>query len=156
MKQSATRKRTGSREAGFTLLEILVATAILGTSVAALFGLLSGSLGNMQRLQAPAKAMMLAQSRMNELLAAGVETGGGTAMALPLDQSIQGRWDDQYRWEALATRFNAPPQILPGQPVMVHIALHAIWRTAPGKPEKKLSLETIQLRLEPPKTGNRE
>ena len=156
MKQSATRKRTGSREAGFTLLEILVATAILGTSVAALFGLLSGSLGNMQRLQAPAQAMMLAQSRMNELLAAGVETGGGTAMALPLDQSIQGRWDDQYRWEALATRFNAPPQILPGQPVMVHIALDVFWRTAPGKPEKKLSLETIQLRLEPPKTGNRE
>jgi len=143
-------RRGGS---GFTLLEILVATAILGTSVAALFGLLSGSLGNLQRLRGPARAQMLAQSRMNELLAAGVATDGGAMAPIPLDQKIEGRWDEQYRWEALATRFNAPPDIVPGQPVMVRIALDVFWRPSPDRPEKKISMETVQLQKEPPRTG---
>lgn len=134
---------------GFTLLEILVATAILGTAVAALFGLLSGALGNMQRLRAPAQALLLGQSCMNELLAAGLEAGGKTAVAIPLDQKIQGSWNEQFRWEALATRFNPPPETAPGQTILVRIALDVFWKTVPGKPEKKLSLETYQLQQEP-------
>ena len=140
-----------TRAHGFTLLEILVATAIMGTAVAALFGLLSTSLGNASRLQAPSRALLLGQSRMNELLSAGVDTGAGTLLAMPLDQKLQGRWDDQYRWEAQATRWNSPPETLPGQPVLVRIALDVFWKTQPGKPEKKLSLETYQLRPEPPR-----
>lgn len=136
---------------GFTLLEILVATAILGTAVAALFGLLSGALGNMDRLRAPAQAMLLAQSRMNEFLAVSPLPGRPAAVPIPLDQRIQGRWDDQYRWEALATRFNPPPEIAPGQPVLVRFVLDVFWKTSPGKPEKKLSIETLQLMLEPAK-----
>ena len=139
--------------AGFTLLEILVATAILGTAVAALFGLLSGSLGNMQRLRAPSQALLLGQSRMNELLAAGLEAGGQTAVAIPLDQKIQGRWDGQFRWEALATRFNPPPETAPGQTILVRIALDVFWESGPGKPEKELSLESYQLQQEPPRVS---
>ncbi|HWP84484.1 MAG TPA: prepilin-type N-terminal cleavage/methylation domain-containing protein, partial [Terriglobia bacterium] len=44
------RAQRGLRDAGFTLLEVLVATAILGTAVAALFSLLSGSLAGARRL----------------------------------------------------------------------------------------------------------
>lgn len=137
------------RAHGFTLLEILVATAIMGTAVAALFGLLSTSLGNASRLQAPSRALLLGQSRMNEMLSAGIESGLGTLVAMPLDLKLQGRWDDQYRWEALATRWNPPPDTAPGQPVLVRIALDVFWKTQPGKQEKKLSLETYQLRPEP-------
>jgi general secretion pathway protein I len=140
-----------SRARGFTLLEILLATAIMGTAVAALFSLLSGALGNASRLQAPSRALLLGESRMNELLSAGTETGVGTLMAMPLDQMLQGRWDDQFRWEAQATRWNAAPETPPGQLVMVRIALDVFWKTQPGKPEKKLSLETYQLRPEPPR-----
>lgn len=136
---------------GFTLLEILVATAIMGTAVAALFSLLSGALGNASRLQAPSRALLLGQSRMNELLSAGMETGIGTLMVMPLDQKLQGRWDDQYRWEAQATRWNSSPNIPPGQPVLVRVSLEVFWKTQPGKQEKKLSLETYQLRPEPPR-----
>ncbi len=139
------------RARGFTLLEILVATAIMGTAVAALFSLLSGALGNASRLQAPSRALLLGQSRMNELLSAGIDTGVGTLMAMPLDQKLQGRWDDQYRWEAQATRWNASPDIPPGQPVLVRVSLDVFWKTQPGKQEKKLSLETYQLRPEPPR-----
>lgn len=141
----------GTHAHGFTLLEILVATAIMGTAVAALFGLLSTSLGNASRLQAPSRALLLGQSYMNELLSAGIDTGVGTLMAMPLDRKLQGRWDDQYRWEAQATRWNPPPDTAPGQPVLVRIALDVFWKTQPGKQEKKLSLETYQLRPEPPR-----
>jgi type II secretion system protein I len=140
------RIRTNS---GFTLLEILVATAILGTAVAALFGLLSTALGNMQRLQAPSQALMLGQSRMNELLAAGLEA----TVPMPLDQRVQGRWNGQFRWEALATRFNPPPNLAPGQLILVRIVLDVFWLPAPGKPEKKLSLESYQLQQEPLRTS---
>src|SRR5258708_3263609 len=148
----AERHRPGlARARGFTLLEILVATAVMGTAVAALFSLLSGALGNASRLQAPSRALLLGQSRMNELLASGIESGAGTQLALPLDQKLQGHWDDQYRWEAEATRWNTPPNIPPGQPMLVRIALDVFWKTQPGKPERKLSLETYQLRPEPPR-----
>ena len=139
---------------GFTLLEILVATAILGSAVAALFGLLSGSLGNAQRLQGPSRALMLGQSRMNELLAAGVETGGSATVAMPLDQKLQGRWDDLTRWEALATRTATGPDVpLPGQTILVRVALDVFWKSSFANAEKKLSLETLQLRQEPLRTG---
>src|SRR3990172_490576 len=88
------------REKGFTLLEVLVATAILGTAVAALFGLLSGALGNLSRLQEHQQALLLGQSKLNELLVAGVEAGNGATVETPLDEKIQGRWDEQFRWES--------------------------------------------------------
>ena len=44
------------QQRGFTLLEALVATAVLGASVAALLGLLSGALRNAARLEAPEQA----------------------------------------------------------------------------------------------------
>src|SRR5438094_418413 len=71
---------------GSTLLEILVATAILGTAVAALFGLLSSSLGNAQKLQAPSQALLLGKSFMNQLIAESTEVGVGAAVSTPLDQ----------------------------------------------------------------------
>ncbi|MBI2816745.1 MAG: prepilin-type N-terminal cleavage/methylation domain-containing protein [Acidobacteria bacterium] len=129
---------------GFTLLEILVATAILGTTVAALFSLLSASLGNVQRLRGPSKALLLGQSRMNEILTVAATTAG-TPPPMPLDQKIEGRWDDQYRWEALATPVNVNSGDTPGPVVLVHVSLDVFWRADPGKQEKKFSLETVQL-----------
>ena len=134
---------------GFTLLEILVATAILGTSVAALFGLLSSSLGNAQRLQAPSQALLLGKSLMNQLIAESTEVGGGAAVSTPLDQKLQGRFNEQFRWEAQATRSNAAVQPPPGQPILVRLVLDVFWKSDPGKPEKTLTLETYQLRQEP-------
>lgn len=151
MKRSENIRAMASRvgQTGFTLLEVLVATAILGTAVTALMGLLSESLGNAQRLRGPSRALMLGQSRMNELLAAGVDMGNGTAVPIPLNEKIQGNWDEQFRWEAFATRFSPIPQTGRGQAAVVRIVLDVYWKPAPGKEEKKLSLETYQLRQEP-------
>lgn len=136
------------REVGFTLLEVLVATAILGTAVAALFSLLSGSLSNARRLQAPEQALLLARSQLNELLAAS-EQGRAAAAPLPLDERIRGRWNDQFRWEAQARRIPIRRPPIPGETILVRIELDAFWNSGSGDGEKQLSLETYQLWQEP-------
>ena len=138
-------------EKGFTLLEVLVATVILGTAVAALFGLLSGALGNLSRLQSPEQALLLGQNKMNELLAAGFETEDDVTVETPLDQKIQGRWDDRFRWESLSTRFRSSPEPAPGETILVRVELDVFWESGAEKEEKQLSFETYQLRREPPR-----
>jgi prepilin-type N-terminal cleavage/methylation domain-containing protein len=153
---SRPRHRHETPEEGFTLLEVLVATAILGTAVAALFSLLSGSLANARRLQSPERGLSLARMQMNELLAAsdrGHGTSDGLAEALVLDHTKQGRWDDQFRWEALATRVKTPSQPAPGETILVRIALDAFWKSEASAREKHLTLETYQLWQEPPRSA---
>jgi len=135
------------QEAGFTLLEVLVATVILGMAVAALFGLLSGALRNADRLQAPEQALLLGQAKLNELLAVGAVPGGEE---VSLNQKVEGHWDDRFRWEAMASR--SFPEGAPGGTTLVRIALDVIWKSGAGE-ERKLSLETYQLRLEPVRVG---
>ena len=169
--QSPDRKGGGTNnpritcQRGFTLLEALVATAVLGASVAALLGLLSGSLRNAARMEAPERALLLGQSKLNELIAAGVtEENGDTseAHALPFDQTIEGRWDERFRWEARATRFRpapsaaegALPERRPGEIVLARITLAVFWKRETDREEQTLSFETCQLRREP--AANRE
>jgi prepilin-type N-terminal cleavage/methylation domain-containing protein len=137
--------RTGQpNQEGFTLLEVLVATVVLGASVAALFSLLSGSLSNARRLQAPEQALLLARSQLNELLAAS-EQGRAAEPALPLDQRVRGRWSDAFRWEAQANRVPTSRAAVPGEPVLVRIQFDAYWSMGADGGEKRLSLETYQL-----------
>ena len=144
----ARRQQHKGKEAGFTLLEVLVATAVLGTAVAALFSLLSGSLRNVRRLEAPEEALSLARTQMNELLATQDLTPRAAA-ALPLDQRIHGQWNDRFRWEAAATRVEASTQVVPGQPVLVRVVFHSFWKSEASEREKQLTLESYQLRPEP-------
>jgi prepilin-type N-terminal cleavage/methylation domain-containing protein len=164
------------RQHGFTLLEALVATAVLGAAVAGLLGLLSSSLRNAARLEAPERALLLGQSKLNELVAAGVEgeegssapipavvlpatspgTGatGGTS-EMPFDRTIEGRWDERFRWEARMTRFRSSPERTPGDLLLARVTLDVFWKTENGggratsSNERKLSFETYQLRREP-------
>jgi prepilin-type N-terminal cleavage/methylation domain-containing protein len=137
--------RTGKRnQEGFTLLEVLVATVVLGASVAALLSLLSGSLSNARRLQAPEQALLLARSQLNALLAAS-EQGRAADPALPLGQRVRGRWNDGFRWEAEANRVSTPRAAVPGEAVLVRIQFDAFWSAGTDGSEKQLSLETYQL-----------
>lgn len=54
---------------GFTLLEVLVATAIMGIAVAGLLNTISGAARNAARLTQYDRAVLLAKSKMDELLA---------------------------------------------------------------------------------------
>jgi general secretion pathway protein I len=56
-------------QGGFTLLEVLVATAIMGVAIAGLLNTISGAAHNAARLTEYDRAVLLARSKMDELLA---------------------------------------------------------------------------------------
>ena len=56
------------RQSGFTLLEVLVATAIMGIAIAGVMSGLAQSSRNTARLMQYDRATLLAQQKMNELL----------------------------------------------------------------------------------------
>ncbi len=58
-----------SNQKGFTLLEVLVATAIMGVAVAGLLNTISAAAHNASRLTQYDRAVLLAKSKMDELLA---------------------------------------------------------------------------------------
>ena len=153
MRRTLGKKRMrGRAQRGFTLLEALVATAVLGASVAALLGLLSGALRNATRLEAPERALLLGQSKLHELISAGLEDEGGETSDLPFDQTIEGHWDERFRWEARMTRFRSSPERTPRELLLARVALDVFWKVdtgGPGGDERKLSFETYQLRREP-------
>ena len=85
---------------GFTLLEMIVATTILGVAVVGLLAGLSGTTRNAARLREYDRAVQLARLRMNDLLA---------DPTLPHDTALEGAFDPQLTggieagWRAMVT-----------------------------------------------------
>ena len=100
------------RRAGFTLLEMIVATALMSIAVVGLLSLLSASLSNASRARQYDQVAMLARSKMNELL---VET------PLPVGLPLAGQWDASSGWRALAEPFEAMPNAFPGKIGRAHV-----------------------------------
>jgi general secretion pathway protein I len=121
---------------GFTLLEVLVATVIMGIAVAGLIAGLSQSVKNASRLTDYDRAAMLAHTKMNDLL---------LDINLPFDGSVQGQFDrDQTGgvpggWRASLRPFDLPPKAQPGMVILQRIALELWWQPATG------TRRTIQL-----------
>jgi len=144
------------------LLETLVAVAILGTAVAASMGVLSTSLRNVSRAEDYERAVLLARSQMNELLALPTWKNG---------QVWRGDWGRNYRWIARVEKLRDPGAPLeqqppgvpaapafgavgseaaaPGSREMMRVLLVASWTTPRG--EKQIELETVRLQLKPEK-----
>ncbi|HEX2095192.1 MAG TPA: prepilin-type N-terminal cleavage/methylation domain-containing protein [Longimicrobiaceae bacterium] len=98
------RARSAASRAGFTLLEAMVALAILGTGVAAVLGLLASGVSVTQRTQTRVLVTELAQERLESLLL-GEPDGAG-------DGEAQGRYEEPYgafRW-----RTRVAPGRVPG------------------------------------------
>ena len=86
---------------GFTLLEVLVAMVIVGTAVASLMSLMSGSVHNLRRAESATGALVKARTKMNQLLlvqqpALRPLPNGGVIAA----ESQSGAWDELSRWKA--------------------------------------------------------
>src|SRR5260221_12969372 len=105
------RYSTGQARAGFTLLEVLVATVIMGIAVTGLIVGLAQSVKNASRLSEYDRASMLARTKMNDLL---------LDSDLPFDGAVQGAFaPDQSGgvgsgWRAVSKPFEAPPAACPG------------------------------------------
>lgn len=115
---------------GFTLLEVLVATLIMGIAITALLSNLSVSLRTAGRVTDADRAALVARSKMDELLLDarlphGVELNG------PLDPTRTG-WT-RAGWRAMVRPFDVPPGAGPGTPVLETINLEIWWDGSAGR-----------------------
>jgi len=111
------------RDAGFSLLEVLVATVIMGIAVTSLIVGLSQSVKNASRLSDYDRSATLARNKMNELL---------LDMDLPFDGAVEGQFDKSAGWRAVVRPFEQPPQAAPGMPILQRIALEVWWQPVTG------------------------
>jgi general secretion pathway protein I len=129
---------TGRR--GFTLLEVLVATVIMGIAVAGLIAGLSQSVKNAARLTDYDRAAMLARTKMNDLL---------LDANLPFDGSADGQFDRDLSggipggWRASIRPFDVPPKAGPGTIILQRIALELWWQPASGT-RRSIQLESYR------------
>ncbi|WP_312709936.1 prepilin-type N-terminal cleavage/methylation domain-containing protein [Stenotrophomonas sp.] len=130
------------RARGFTLLEVIVAFALLGLALTLLLGSLSGGARQVKDAELRTRAVLHAQSL---LAAAGVEE--------PLQVGRQqGEWEQgRYRWELQVQPYtepragSAPVADSPGAPWLAELQLQVRW----GEGERE-QLRWRSLRLLPP------
>lgn len=135
-------RRAGSmnkRSAGFTLLEVLVATLIMAIAVAGVMSGMAGAARNAARLTEYDRATLLAQQKMDELL---MDRGA------PRNQRLQGEFDPQVAgvrsgWTATVTPFEALQGAGPGFWDVDRVELEVWWMTgdARGETRHSFSLE---------------
>jgi general secretion pathway protein I len=134
---------------GFSLLEVLVATFIMGVAVVALLSNLTTSLRNASRLTDYDRAALLARHKMDELL---------LVPKLPQMQVIQGQFDPSQSsglnaiWRARAATFEFAPGAGPGAPILERVELQIHFQN--GGKLKSFALEGFRRRYlqpdEPP------
>jgi general secretion pathway protein I len=131
--------RPQGQQAGFTLLEALVATMVMAIAVVGLLSAMSTSLGNAARLSEYDQISLLAKRKLEDLLAA----------PMPLGLPITGRFsraevgDLQVEWSAVAYPFEGNVNGV-SDAVLDRVVLEIRWRSD-GKP-RSLQLETYRAR----------
>jgi general secretion pathway protein I len=121
---------------GFTLLEVMVATAIMGIAVVGLLSGISQSLRNADRVTDYDRAALLARSKMDDLLL-NYQLPKGTVIADEFPRAVLG--GKEGGWRARITPFDFPPKPAPGTEIVERISMEIWWKTAPG--ERKFNLE---------------
>lgn len=130
---------------GFTLLEMLVATLIMGIAVVGLLSNISTSLNTAGRLTDHDRAALLARQKMNELL---LDT------RLPKLTVIQGKFAPaslgglEGGWQAQLSTFEMPPQAVPGTTILERLELEIWWMR--GDKRRSLTLEGYRPSVIPP------
>lgn len=131
---------------GFTLLEVLVATVIMGVAVTGLIVGLSQSAKNASRLSEYDRAVMLARTKMNDLL---------LDISLPFDGAVDGTFDAeqsggmQSGWRAVLKPFEQRPNSQPGSEIVQRISLQ-IWWQPPSGTRRMMQLDGYRSARIPP------
>lgn len=123
------------RRAGFTLLEVLVATTIMALAVATLLSALSTSLTNASRVTDADRAAVIAKRVMDDLIAAP-QVARGQVLQGKLDPKESGM---EGTWRAQVDPFEPVPGEALGGDGIDRIAIEVSW--GPGLVKKKFRLE---------------
>lgn len=115
---------------GFSLLEVLVAFAILALTLGVLMDIFSGGLRNLGQGRDYTVAMLDAQSKLAEF-----------GVSIPLQPGAQaGRFDSTYRWEATVTPLGTRPA---AATTLYAIHFDVLWGS--GTSERRIRLDTLRL-----------
>ena len=121
---------------GFTLLELMVATVILGVAVVGLVSGITGALRNAARLTSYDRAVQLGRQRMSELLLDD---------RFPREIAVDGDFDPRQTgglpigWRARISTFEMPPYRTPGQTSIDRVELEIFWMS--GSQRRAFRLE---------------
>ncbi len=130
---------TGRR--GFTLLEMMVATTIMGVAVVGLLSGISGAVHNAARLRDYDRVAQLARERMNELLT-DYQMPRNVEVANQFDPAIAGGLEAG--WRAQLSTFEKPPTPS-GQLALDRIQLEVWWNT--GNTRRSIHMESFRKRF---------
>jgi general secretion pathway protein I len=127
---------------GFTLLEVLVATAIMGIAITGLLSGLAASSRNAARLTDYDRATLLAREKMDELLV-DHKIPRKIWIERPYDPALVGGITGG--WRARVTPFEAAPGASPGQWVLDRIELEIWWMN--GATRRSFTIEGFRRSL---------
>lgn len=136
------------RQRGFTLLEVILAFALLALALTVLLGSLSSASRSVGYADRAGRAALHARSLLDQ-------AGVGEPL-LPGER--QGELEQgRYRWRLQVVPWvdpSAPPDqpVGPGAPQLMEVLLTVSWD--PGGPREQLQLRTLRLMLPPPAGGS--
>ena len=110
----------GNSQSGFSLLEMIVATALTGLTVVGLLSLTSQALSNSARIREYDRAAMLARAQMDELL---------TLDPPRLNQPLEGAFDPLSGWQARITPVEVDYNAAAGGTLLARVDLTVWWQS---------------------------
>jgi general secretion pathway protein I len=127
------RPTNGGAVAGFTLVEVLVALAIVAIAFAVALGILSSGLSRLDHDHNVQHALLVAQSEL-------ARVGQDIPVA---DRVIDGEGENGFAWHIAITPFPAVAGGLAAHDVVITVGWHEGWQP------REVRLETIRLALLP-------
>lgn len=122
-----------NRQSGFSLLEVLVAFAILSMSLGVLYQAFSNSLRNVGASGDYSRAMIIAEARLAEAMA-----------DVPINEgSDQGEVDERYKWQLTVQRYEYDDEGISSQYTPYEVRILVTWRD--GRHSREYELSTLRL-----------
>jgi general secretion pathway protein I len=124
------------RQQGFTIVEVVIALAILGMGLTVIMELFSGGLRLGKTSGEYIKAVNYGRLKLEEI-----------ALKPTLKEEVEeGKFDDLFRWQVVTKKVNLLPEgqaIDPKPPVeLFHMDIQIIWKS--GLKEKSIRVESYQ------------